>query len=256
MISRQLEAVARLKEYGVTVKVNSILVPGVNESGPGGVQVVAEMCQKKGVDLHNIIPLCPVEGTDFEDITEPSAEQVEALRAVCGEMDTQMTHCQRCRADACGKLSEGTSDSTMRLLKRIGNGPANPLEKRDKIAVASREGILVNLHLGEAREFYVFDFQDGEVVLVENRQAPPAGSGTNRWLELCNTLSDCSTVLVSSAGPKPCGILLKNGLKVRVMEGLISEAVEAIRTGREIKAPVRTFKCGKGVTCTGDGSGC
>ena len=256
MIERQLEAVKQLKAHGIVVKINSILVPGVNESGPGGIQKVAEMCKAKGVDLHNIIPLCPVEGTDFENITEPSKEQVNELRAVCGEMVTQMTHCQRCRADACGTLCEGTSQSTMRLLSEISNGPAHPGENRDRIAVASREGLLVNLHLGEAEEFYVFDYKNGDAVMLETRKAPAAGSGELRWEELAHTLKDCSAILVSSAGPRPCEQLLKRGLKVTVMEGLISEAIDAIKNSRPVKAPVRTFKCGKGMACTGDGTGC
>jgi nitrogen fixation protein NifB len=256
MIDRQLAAIRQLKAHGIVVKVNSILIPGINDSGSGGIQKVAEMCQAKGADLHNIIPLCPVEGTDFESITEPSSKSVDSLRAICGEMVTQMTHCQRCRADACGKLCEGTSENTMRLLNRISSGPAHPGQKRDRIAVASREGMLVNLHLGEASEFYIFDYIDGSAVLHETRKAPPSGSGALRWEELAHTLKDCSVILAASAGPSPCKLLLKKGLKVTIMEGLISEAVDAIKNGRKIKAPVRTFKCGAGVTCGGDGQGC
>jgi len=256
MIDRQLEAVKVLKEHDIVVKVNSILIPGLNDSGNGSVVKVAEMCQAKGVDLHNIIPLCPVEGTDFADIEEPSSETVDSLRAICGEMVTQMTHCQRCRADACGTLCEGTSQQTMNLLNRISNGPARPGEIRNRVAVATREGILVNLHLGEAEKFYVFDPEDSTSSIFEIRKAPPAGSGSLRWEELAHTLQDCKTILVASAGPKPCDILLQRGLKVTIMEGLISEALDSLRSGKKIKAPVRTFKCGAGVSCGGDGSGC
>ncbi len=256
MIERQLEAVTQLKAHGITVKVNSILIPGINESGSGSVIRVAEMCQARGVDLHNIIPLCPVAGTDFADIVEPSAESVATLRAICGEMVTQMTHCQRCRADACGKLCEGTTTKTMNLLNRISKGPARPGDARTRVAVASREGMLVNLHLGEAAGFYIFDPETNPPEIIEIRHAPAAGSGSQRWVELARTLQDCQTILASSAGPKPCAALLEQGLKVTVMEGLISEALDAIRVGREIKAPARTFKCGAGVTCKGDGSGC
>ncbi len=49
---------------------------------------------------------------------------------------------------------------------------------------------------------------------------------------------------------------MQEGIKVIVMEGLIDEALSAIYGGRDIKAPVRAFKCGKGADCAGDGGGC
>jgi hypothetical protein len=49
---------------------------------------------------------------------------------------------------------------------------------------------------------------------------------------------------------------MKEGVKVIVMEGLIDEALAAIYSGREIKAPARAFKCGAGAGCSGDGGGC
>jgi nitrogen fixation protein NifB len=253
MIAKQLDAVRQLKEFDLVVKVNTVLIPGVNEDH---VVAIAEKCKEMGVDLHNVIPLTPVEGTPFEDLEEPSKELVHALRKECGDLVPQMTHCQRCRADSCGLLSEGTTQETMDMLQQASNAPINPDEDRPYVAVATREGVLVNLHLGEAEEFQIYGEADGEFVLVDTRKSPPRGCGEVRWQTMARWLNDCRAVLVSSAGPKPTEALLKEGVKVIVMEGLIDEALSAIYAGQEIKAPVRDFKCGAGAGCTGDGGGC
>ena len=251
MIAKQLEAIRLLKEFDITVKVNSILIPGVNEDH---IPDISERCKELGVDLHNIIPLAPVEGTAFAELKEPSHELVHALRDECGKNIPQMKHCQRCRADACGLLAEGTTQSTMDMLQDAANAPINPDEDRPYVAVATREGVLVNLHLGEAEEFQIFAPEGDAFKLVDTRKSPPRGCGEVRWQTMAGRLNDCRAILVSSAGPKPTDALTKEGVKVIVMEGLIDEALSAIYAGQEIKAPVREFKCG--VACTGDGGGC
>jgi nitrogen fixation protein NifB len=253
MIQRQLGAIRLLKAHGVTVKVNSILIPGVNDHH---MVEIAKRCKEEGVDLHNIIPLCPVEGTPLGILPEPSAELVHSLRAECGELVTQMTHCQRCRADACGLLSEGTTQETMDMLREEAAAPVRPDENRPCVAVATREGLLVNLHLGEAESFSIYAQRGGTAELVETRPAPRRGCGDDRWAALAQTLGDCRAILVSSAGPKPTHALTQAGVKVIVMEGLIDEAMKAIYGGEPLRAPVRQFKCGKGAGCSGDGGGC
>jgi len=253
MIRRQLEAIRLLKSHGITVKINSILIPGVNEHH---MVVIAKRCKQEGVDLHNIIPLCPVEDTPLGMLPEPSAGLVDSLRAECGELVTQMTHCQRCRADACGLLSEGTTQETMGMLQEEAAAPVRPDEDRPHVAVATREGVLVNQHLGEADDFNIYGLQDGNAFLVETRPAPERGCGDDRWATLGKTLHDCRAILASSAGPRPTNALTQAGIKVIIMEGLIDEAINAIYSGEPIRAPVREFKCGKGAGCNGDGGGC
>lgn len=253
MIQRQLAAISQLKEYNLVVKVNSVLIPGINDHH---IEAVAERCNSLGVDLHNIIPLCPVEDTPFEHLEEPSAATVEALRKVCDKWVTQMRHCQRCRADACGLLSDGTTQETMDMLQEASNAPINPDENRPYVAVASQEGVLVNQHLGEAAEFQVYGMCDGAPVLIETRNAPDRGDGDVRWVTMGRWLSDCRAILVSSAGAKPTKELMEQGIKVVVMEGLIDEALGRIYDGKPIKAPVRPVKFGAGAVCSGDGGGC
>jgi nitrogen fixation protein NifB len=251
MIEKQLAAVRRLKELDIVVKVNSVLIPGVNEDH---IVDIARKCNELGVDLHNVIPLTPVEGTDFEGLEEPSPALVNELRKQCDPLVTQMRHCQRCRADACGLLCESTTQETMDILREEANAPIKPSEDRPYVAVASREGVLVNLHLGEAEEFQIYGPDGDGFALIDTRTSPPKGCGDDRWNQMASGLSDCRAILVSSCGPRPTEVLTDGGIKVIVMEGLIDEALSSIYSGEEIKAPVREFKCG--VACTGDGSGC
>lgn len=251
LFERQVEAIKKLKALDVVVKVNSILIPGVNDEHLGE---VAAFCSELGADLHNVIPLCPVEGTDFADYDEPTAEQLADVRSVCGEHVEQMTHCQRCRADACGLLCEGTTQGTLDLLQEAASKPVNPDDDRPYVAVATREGVLVNMHLGEADEIVIFKESEESFDVVDARKTPPKGCGDERWDQLGDLLTDCRAILVSGAGPRPTEVIQKSGVRVIVMEGLISEALESIYAGREVQAPVRKFKCGE--SCMGDGSGC
>lgn len=251
LLQRQLQAIKSIKSYGLTLKINTILIPGVNDNHIGA---VAEFVKSEGADLHNIIPLCPVEDTMFEDLEEPTPGMIHAAREVAGAHLPQMTHCQRCRADACGLLSEGTTQETLEMIQNASNAPIKPDENRPYVAVVTREGILVNQHLGEAEALNIYEEQDGAFVEVETRITPYPGGGDERWTGLADLMNDCRAMLVSGVGPKPTRILEKSGLKVVVMEGLIDEALTKIFAGKEIRSPIRKTKCGD--KCSGAGTGC
>jgi nitrogen fixation protein NifB len=59
-----------------------------------------------------------------------------------------------CRADAAGRLGAQNSTAVNELLRSTASMPLHPLEKRSYVAVASREGVLINEHLGRADHFY------------------------------------------------------------------------------------------------------
>ncbi|EGJ51671.1 radical SAM protein [Desulfocurvibacter africanus] len=103
LLARQAEAVAKLKARGVTVKVNCVVVPGVND---GHVPEVARWAADLGADIMNCIGLIPVPGTPLGDRPAPSATLLESLRREAGKYLPQMRHCARCRADAEGLLDE------------------------------------------------------------------------------------------------------------------------------------------------------
>ncbi|MGC4067333.1 MAG: radical SAM protein [Polyangiaceae bacterium] len=100
-VDAQLEGLAAAVCRGFATKVNSVVVPGINDEH---VVQVARSAAEIGADLHNCIPLIPVLGTPFEALSEPTAETLSAVRDACGAYLPQMTHCTRCRADACGML--------------------------------------------------------------------------------------------------------------------------------------------------------
>ncbi|MDP0499884.1 MAG: radical SAM protein [Verrucomicrobiota bacterium JB022] len=258
MIEHQLQAIKWIKQYGMIAKINSIIVPGINADH---LEAIAKTVSELGADLMNCIPLLPTKDTAFEDLPEPDAKMRFALRLKCGEHMNQMTHCARCRADAIGKLSEPMSEDIHELIQSCARLPLKPQEKRPYVAVATREGMLVNQHLGEAREITVFaiDPEDEEAfIAVEQRSAPPTGGRDDRWVELAETLHDCRAILVAAAGSTPKTTLTKHGVQVVEMEGMIDTGLAHIFYGEPLSPTVqRSFKgCGKGLTCGGDGTGC
>jgi nitrogen fixation protein NifB len=102
LIARQLEAIELLKDAGITVKVNSVVVPDINE------QHLLFLAKKMGdlhVDLMNFLPLIPLTGTDMADVVPPGENRMRKLRQRANLYVQQMHHCSRCRSDAAGLLS-------------------------------------------------------------------------------------------------------------------------------------------------------
>ncbi|MEW6017352.1 MAG: radical SAM protein [Pseudomonadota bacterium] len=103
----QMEAIRLLKEAGVTVKVNCVVVPGVNDTH---VSDVARAVAGLGADLFNAMPLAPVKGTLFEDYPEPGRAEMREIRQEAARHLPQMTHCARCRADAAGLIGAAAAE--------------------------------------------------------------------------------------------------------------------------------------------------
>lgn len=105
LLKRQLKTVGYLKKAGLLVKVNTVVIPGINDFHVVG---IAREMEKLSVDLFNPMPLYPVEGTPFEHIQTPDLKQLKALRRQARNYLPQMSHCARCRADAIGLIGETT----------------------------------------------------------------------------------------------------------------------------------------------------
>jgi nitrogen fixation protein NifB len=252
LLARQKEAIARLSAHGIVVKVNAIIIPGINEDH---IDEIARAAKEWGADLLNAIPVYPVEGTPFEEIAGPSKEEVEAIRRRCGEHLPLMHHCTRCRADAVGKLGEAMSQALLHDLETAKTLPMKPAEDRPFTAVASREGIIVNEHLGRADSFWIFESTEGGYREVERRAAPEAGHGEHRWAALAETLRDCRALLAANAGAAPERALKREGIRLLLMEGLIEEGLDSVYHGTVVRAPCRAgARCGSG--CPGSGTGC
>jgi nitrogen fixation protein NifB len=153
--ARQMDALVKLKSRGIMVKVNTIIMPGVNDDH---IPDVAEKVSALGADIMNLMPLVPVKGAVFQEVPAPDSMTAARLRLQCGQLLPQMTHCARCRADAVGYVGENMTTDQHDALKHYANSSLNPVEDdaRPFVAVATMEGVLVNQHLGEAERFLVY----------------------------------------------------------------------------------------------------
>ncbi len=258
LLERQLAAVAALKERGILVKINAIVLPGINEDH---IETIARRMGALGVDLFNCMPYFPNKGSAFEHLEEPSKEAVAALRKRAGRYVNQMSHCTRCRADAVGLLGEAPSQTLMETLNNCQHlsAPSANVQRipnRPHVAVASMEGVLVNQHLGEADRLLVYGRTDGRIGLIEARRTPEPGSGQARWEQLADLLSDCRTLLVSGIGDSPRKILGESGIEVFSCEGLIEEAVRRVYAGGGLNDLVVRKAKACGASCGGDMMGC
>jgi nitrogen fixation protein NifB len=257
IIERQIAAVRMIKAHGMIAKVNSIVLPDINDKH---LPVLAKALAEMKVDLMNCIPLLPVVGTAFENLLEPDAKMRFRVRMECGEHINQMTHCARCRADAVGRLGEAMPEELQALLMKSAALPLKPQENRPYVAAASREGLFVNQHLGEASEFIIFGKDpenEGGYIEIGRRPAPPQGGREARWEELSETLRDCRTLLVMVAGPSPREVLTRRGIAIIEMEGLVETGLDHVYRGESLPPRLTHEKgCGCGVTCRGDGTGC
>jgi nitrogen fixation protein NifB len=164
LLARQLEAIRGLKARGIAVKINTIVIPGINDQH---VEAVARMMAELGVDLLNCMPVYPNPDTPFGDIPEPETEKMAAIQAAAGEFLPQMRHCTRCRADAVGLLDADRTEEFRCCLSACSQMAPAMDESRPYVAVASREGILVNLHLGEADYFQIWGLSGQGFRLLE-----------------------------------------------------------------------------------------
>lgn len=253
IMEKQCEGIRKLKEKGVTVKINTVVIPGINDDH---VLEIARQMSRMKADIFNAIPMYHVADTPFADIAPPAPDKMDALREAAGSYLPQMSHCSRCRADAAGLIGEKQNEEIIDLLQKA--SLPRPSEARPYVAVASMEGIFVNQHLGESAGLWIFGLDSGKAVLVDRRSTPPAGGGRERWEEMALLLDDCNAILASGIGAQPLAVMEQRGLTVVVMEGFAKEGVEAILTGKAVpKILLRTAgHCGIGKQCSGNGMGC
>ncbi len=246
----QEKAVRKLKEKNIIVKINSIIVPGVNDDHT---VEVARTVASWGADFFNAIPLFPAQGSEFAHLNAPQPDSVAEIRNAAGEYIPQMRHCGRCRADAAGLLGEKEMRGIVELLRR--HCRINASERRPAVAVATREDLFVNMHLGEAAKLSVFiPGPDGSYIKIDERETPPKGLGAERWNQLAETFSDCCAVMVSGIGEAPRKVLEKSGLGTVHMSGLIEDGLDYIY--KEAAEPPRPVSLGCGTSCSGNGTGC
>ncbi|ASL28379.1 nitrogenase cofactor biosynthesis protein NifB [Azotobacter chroococcum] len=111
LIEQQQKGLEMLVARGILVKVNSVMIPGVNDEH---LKEVSKIVKAKGAFLHNVMPLIaePEHGTFYGVMGQrsPEPEELQDLQDACAGDMNMMRHCRQCRADAVGMLGEDRGD--------------------------------------------------------------------------------------------------------------------------------------------------
>ncbi len=97
LIENQLKGIKKVADAGITVKVNTVLVPEINGEH---IERIAMTVSELGAKIYNIIPLIPQ--YELAGYREPTCAEIDGARTRAGKYIDVFRHCQRCRADAIG----------------------------------------------------------------------------------------------------------------------------------------------------------
>ena len=229
LIEQQQQGLAMLVAQGVLVKINSILIPGINDEH---LQEVNRVVKQQGAFLHNIMPLLarPEHGTYYRLMgqREPTSQELQTLQDACGSGLRMMRHCRQCRSDAVGLLGQNRSaefsldkvqqrpiDHQAAMARRAqvhatinrqlatrrartGDKPApqalyrchSPAARPVLMAVTSQGSGLINEHFGRAREFLIYEVSPAGVRLLGHRKADRYCTGPEDCGEVESRLTD------------------------------------------------------------------
>ncbi|HUY93219.1 MAG TPA: nitrogenase cofactor biosynthesis protein NifB [Pirellulales bacterium] len=204
LIERQQLGLELLVKRDILVKVNSVMVPGVNDKH---LEEVSKVVKSKGAFLHNVMPLIAEaeHGTFFGLMGQrgPTPAELQALQDACAGDMNMMRHCRQCRADAVGLLGEDRgAEFTMDKIENMTIDYAAAMQRRAVLheaireeldaeqersapapinavrdatrpvlmAVASKGGGVINEHFGHAREFLVYEASSAGVRFIGHRK--------------------------------------------------------------------------------------
>lgn len=102
MLLAQMAGIKKVSELGAVVKINTVLIPGVND---GHIGEIARVTAGFGASMINIIPLIPQ--NEMKDFRPPDCDEINAAREAAEKYLPVFRHCQQCRADACGIPGKG-----------------------------------------------------------------------------------------------------------------------------------------------------
>ncbi|TVR98078.1 MAG: nitrogenase cofactor biosynthesis protein NifB [Rhodospirillales bacterium] len=251
LIRQQLEGLERLVAADVLVKVNSVMIPGIND---GHLPAVNAAIKARGAFLHNIMPLIsdPAHGTRFglDGQRGPTPQELKAMQDSLAGGARLMRHCRQCRADAVGMLGDdadcgpqtdavAAEDATIRpdaeQRARYREVVAQELADRDAasaavagaleriaapvsmlVAVCTKGGGRINRHFGHASEFQLFEVDRAGVRLVGHRRAGrycQGGFGEEDVLDqVIAALDGVDAVLCAKIGSCPKDRLAEAGI--------------------------------------------
>lgn len=97
IVDAQLRGISKAADAGITVKVNSILIPTVNQDD---IIALAEIIADAGASLQNIVPLVP--NDLLHKLKPPGNDLLETMRSQASRFINQFRHCKQCRSDVVG----------------------------------------------------------------------------------------------------------------------------------------------------------
>lgn len=246
LLANQLAGIKYLTERGVVCKINTVVLRGLNEDY---IADVAKKAKELDVYMTNIMQLIPVKGSAFECLEQVPLKEINLIRKSCEKYIKQMYHCRQCRADAIGTLDDDRSIAFSGACK-TSNAPTL------RFAVASRSGVLVDKHFGQADEFYIYESDGKRAAFVERRSVDKYCAGkevcdekTDKITRLLASIEDCAAVLALRIGDAPAKKLEEKGIKVITTYDSIENAVIKAAAGFNGNLPkscaVDAMACGK-----------
>ncbi len=242
LIEKQKLAVEQLKKHNISVKINTIVIPKVNENH---VAEVAEETAKWGADVQDCLPFFPVEGTEFSGLFYSNASALGKAMLKASEYLPQVSPLFASLQGLQSKTEVSfVPDKTE--VKKI-------FEKKPNIAVCTTDGGYVDLHLGATPFLWIYSWENEKVQLVEKR--PIHHDVENRWDVLAGSIPDCHYLLVAGVGGAPLKVLDTYEIDTIALEGSIPETLSSIFQGNGVpdEQLKRLGKCGFGTTCSGPG---
>ncbi|EME68099.1 FeMo cofactor biosynthesis protein nifB [Paramagnetospirillum caucaseum] len=248
---RQMEGLEGLTSRGILTKINSVMIPGINDQHL--IEVNREI-KARGAFLHNVMPLISdaAHGTAFglSGQRGPKPAELKDLQDKLAGGANLMRHCRQCRADAVGMLGEDLSqDFTLdklpevaavfdpeprrlyrEVVERERADRAKAVEGAEAeladtvaeaparlVAVCTKGGGRINQHFGHAKEFQIFEVDAKGVRFSGHRKADNycvGGYGDDDKLDVVlAALEGIDTVFVAKIGRCPKDDLKKAGIE-------------------------------------------
>ena len=239
LLTNQFEGIRKCVELGMVIKINIVMIPGLNDSH---IPTLVKKVKELGAYIVNILPLIPVEGTKFSDRRAPTSEERRALTDLCAADARMMRHCRQCRADAIGLLDNDRSGEFVKV-GSCGSGCGPDSEKREerppsdiieneevKVAVASTDGKTVDGGFGNTGGFRIYA-SDGKITrYLETRNVDISeevygDSHTKHISAIMDLLKDCSVVIVKEIGPRPEREIVSSGKILTITDGSVVDSV-------------------------------
>lgn len=102
----------------------------------------------------------------------------------------------------------------------------------ERVAIASRDGIMVNAHFGGADKFHIVEIKNGSYSYIETRNVTPACHNYEHvsagFDAVLNALSDCELIAVSRIGDGALEYAQSKGRKVTVYGGFIEDFLKEV----------------------------